>query len=143
MIHWLYRRLILLFSDEKEQSELFFRPFQKLTGGNDPLLLVSEIQLLIDAGEFIRAEQKSKQLMSLSLQGLRYFQTYDWLFLRSIVTAGYIGWCVFCLLFVIHNYVLPSTTQYQISFKSRTTVSSIFVHKYMYLPHPFRLTFCH
>lgn len=134
--------------DEKEERELLFRPFQKLTGANDPILLVSQIQLLIEAEEFTRAEEKSKELMSLCLQGLRYFQTYDWLFLRSIVTAGYVGWCIFCLLFVIRNYVLPSYHQYQIPFKSRTTVciNRFFlwvIYKIKLKQYYFRLTSCH
>lgn len=60
--------------------------------------------------------------MTLSLDGLRYFQTYDWLFLRSVVTAGYIGWCVFCLQFVIRNFVLSPRSNTKISAKSRFMV---------------------
>lgn len=71
--------------------------------------------------------------MTLSLEGLRYFQTYDWLFLRGIVTAGYIGWCIFCLQFVIRNFVLSSRAQTQISHSSSIIVSLSRVVRNMYL----------
>lgn len=114
-----------MFLDEKEEHELFFRPFQKLSGGSSPILLVSEIQSLIDTNKYALAEQKSKELMSLCLQGLRYFQTYDWLFLRGVVTAGYVGWCVFCLQFVIRYFVLTTQEPKKVTFKSQLTVRTI------------------
>ncbi|KAI8885056.1 PigN-domain-containing protein [Backusella circina FSU 941] len=110
--------------NEKQEHELFFRPFQGLSGNNDPLLHVAQIQAMIDNKEFTLAEQKSKELMSLSIQGLRYFQTYDWLFLRGIVTIGYIGWCIFCLEFVIKKYVLIAGTNTDISIKSRLMINA-------------------
>ena len=42
-----------------------------------------------------------------SLEGMKYLQRYDWLFLRSVVTLGYIGWMLFSLTFLLQNYVLP------------------------------------
>lgn len=112
------------FLDEKEALELFFRPFSQLSGSNNPILLVSEIQSLINDHQYVLAEQKSKVLMSHCLEGLRYFQTYDWLFLRSVVTAGYIGWCVFCLEFVIRSFVLGHQSQTSLSIKSCLAVSA-------------------
>ncbi|KAG0795482.1 hypothetical protein G6F62_000083 [Rhizopus arrhizus] len=94
--------------NEKAKSELFFRPYPGLTGLRDPTLLVSEIKFLIADKDYELAEEKSKELINLCLQGLRYFQTYDWFFLRTIITVGYVGWCVFCLEFVIRHFVLFS-----------------------------------
>lgn len=109
--------------DEKERDELFFRPFSGLSGANHPDILLAEITSLIDKEHYTLAEQKSKDLMALSLEGLRYFQTYDWLFLRSVITAGYVGWCIYCLQFVIRNYVFGSDRVPQMSFKSSIFVS--------------------
>ncbi|CEP18123.1 hypothetical protein [Parasitella parasitica] len=103
---------------QKEELELFFRPFPQLSGRNDPDELVVEIQGLIDSHQYTLAEQKSRNLMTLCLEGLRYFQTYDWLFLRGVVTAGYIGWCIFCLEFVVRNFVLRDQFQSSLSLKS-------------------------
>lgn len=94
--------------DEKEQNELFFRPFSRLTGHHDPTLLVAEIKSLIADKDYELAEQKSKELISLCLQGLHYFQTYDWFFLRTLIIMGYVGWCVFCIEFVVRHFVLFS-----------------------------------
>lgn len=85
---------------------------------------MAEIQSLIDDHQFTLAEQKSRELMSHCLEGLRYFQTYDWLFLRGVVTAGYIGWCVFCFEFVIRSFVLRDQSQTSLSIKSCLTVSN-------------------
>ena len=92
--------------DEKEKNELFFRPFAPLSGLNDPATFVDEIRQRIDAQEYLRAEILSKDLIQLCLRGLRYFQTYDWLFLRGVITIGYVGWCVYCAEFLIRNHVL-------------------------------------
>lgn len=97
---------------------MFFRPFSGLSGSNHPDIILSEILSLIEKEHYTLAEQRSKDLMTLSLEGLRYFQTYDWLFLRGTITAGYIGWCIFCLQFVIRNYVFASRPVVQMSIKS-------------------------
>lgn len=110
--------------DEKERDELFFRPFKRLSGGNDPDILLADITRLINEENYTLAEQKAKDLMSLSLDGLRYFQTYDWLFLRSVVTAGYVGWCIFCLQFVIRNFILSNQSMTKMSTKSQLMVGS-------------------
>lgn len=67
---------------------------------------MDEIRQRIDAQEYLRAELLSKDLIQLCLRGLRYFQTYDWLFLRSVITIGYVGWCIYCTEFLIRNHVL-------------------------------------
>lgn len=108
--------------DEKERDELFFRPFGGLSGANHPDIYTAEILALIENEQYTLAEEKSRQLMTLSLEGLRYFQTYDWLFLRGIVTLGYVGWCVFCLQFVIANFVLSPKSQTNVSIKSQVMV---------------------
>ncbi|KAI8968021.1 Phosphatidylinositolglycan class N-domain-containing protein [Mycotypha africana] len=115
--------------DEKQENELFFRPFSKLSGENDPSNVVAEIQKMIDKKDYVGAELKSKQLMGDCLDGLRYFQTYDWLFLRGVVTLGYIGWCVYCLQFVLRHFVLLDKRQNSMSKKSTlfVDISSVLI----------------
>ncbi|KAI8987037.1 alkaline-phosphatase-like protein [Pilobolus umbonatus] len=109
--------------DEKKSNELFFRPYRALAGANDPILFVSYIQKLINEQQYLMAETKSKELARLSLEGLRYFQTYDWFFLRSVITAGYIGWCIFCLEYVIRNYVLSTEFKSNVSIQTQFKVN--------------------
>lgn len=91
--------------DEKQATELFFKPFGPLSKDHSPALLTQSIERLIQDQNYTEAENLCLQLIEMSLEGLRYFQTYDWLFLRSIITLGYIGWCLFGLEFVIRTYV--------------------------------------
>jgi Phosphatidylinositolglycan class N (PIG-N). len=53
--------------------------------------------------------------MKIGLGGLRYLQTYDWLFLRALITIGYLGWIAYALttvidLHVLHGHLQPSRT---------------------------------
>ncbi|CEG64614.1 hypothetical protein RMATCC62417_01554 [Rhizopus microsporus] len=108
--------------NEKEQHELFFRPYPGLVGQHDPTLLTSEIKMLITDKDYELAEKKSKELIELCLRGLRYYQTYDWLFLRTIITIGYVGWCIFCLEFVIRHFVLFSNEEMSSYLKYRIVI---------------------
>ncbi|KAF2455152.1 GPI ethanolamine phosphate transferas-like protein [Lineolata rhizophorae] len=60
----------------------------------------------IDNGRYDDAITQSEDLIQLALAGLRYLQTYDWLFLRALVTAGYLGWIAFATATVIDLHVL-------------------------------------
>ncbi|KAI9251060.1 alkaline-phosphatase-like protein [Sporodiniella umbellata] len=111
--------------NEKAESELFFRPFPGLTGNRDPTLLVAEIKSLIADKSYELAEQKSKELMSLCLQGMHYFQTYDWFFLRTVITVGYVGWCAFCIEYVFRHFVFFSHGGASSSIRLRIFIDSL------------------
>lgn len=66
--------------------------------------VVDNIERLIETKQFDNAQSASIELLDDCIAGLRYYQTYDWLFLRSIVAAGYIGWIVYSLIFVLKEY---------------------------------------
>lgn len=73
------------------------------------------IQTSIQSGEYEKAIEQSRELLRLGLEGLRYLQTYDWLFLRALVTIGYLGWMAFAIttvvdLHVLHGAIEPSRT---------------------------------
>ena len=67
---------------------------------------VHDIRQSIDAGDYLVAIDKSRELFHVGLDGLKYLQTYDWLFLRALVTLGYLGWIAFALTIVIDMHVL-------------------------------------
>lgn len=108
--HIIGRVFNMWITDEKQATELFFKPFGPLSKDHSPPLLIHEVEKLIAEERYGEAENLCLQLIEMSLDGLRYFQTYDWLFLRSIITLGYIGWCFFGLEFVIRTYVLADET---------------------------------
>ncbi|TXG58989.1 hypothetical protein EZV62_016818 [Acer yangbiense] len=62
------------------------------------------IENLISVRDYEAALKLSENLRSLALQGLHYFQTYDWLMLMSVITLGYIGWMVCLVLHVLRSY---------------------------------------
>ncbi|KAK0947064.1 Glycosyl phosphatidyl inositol anchor synthesis, partial [Friedmanniomyces endolithicus] len=56
---------------------------------------LTQVESLIECGQYEDAMRASDELIQLGLQGLRYLQTYDWLFLRTLITIGYLGWIAF------------------------------------------------
>ena len=103
-------------------TEIAFKPFKPLRSeGNHLEDRVAKIRALIDGAKYTEAIEASEDLMKLTLAGFRYLQTYlallnvlirsyDWLFLRSLVTAGFLGWTLFVLVNVFDSYVLPRRT---------------------------------
>ncbi|EGO59502.1 hypothetical protein NEUTE1DRAFT_79667 [Neurospora tetrasperma FGSC 2508] len=102
--------------EKKKATELKYRPYQPFgENGLSPERRVAEIRQLIDAGRYEEAIEESAALMKVGLGGLRYLQTYDWLFLRALITIGYLGWIAYALttvvdLHVLHGRVRPSRT---------------------------------
>ncbi|KAI9732570.1 MAG: Glycosyl phosphatidyl inositol anchor synthesis [Cirrosporium novae-zelandiae] len=95
---------------QKSATEFRFKPFAPF-GDNEHSIeyRISAIRELIDSGDYESAILDCKDLLHLGLDGLRYLQTYDWLFLRALVTAGYVGWIAYALTTVIDLHVLHGT----------------------------------
>lgn len=91
---------------------------------------VSEIQQAIQTGQIESAIRQSYELIDLGLEGMRYLQTYDWLFLRTIITAGYVGWIVFSITTVIDLHVLVEDVPAQRTPQSLVIFSSVLVVLY-------------
>ncbi|KAK1755950.1 GPI ethanolamine phosphate transferase [Echria macrotheca] len=102
--------------ENKKATELRYRPYRLLSDkGLTPERRVAEIRQLIDAGNYEEAIEEAATLMKIGLDGLRYLQTYDWLFLRALITIGYLGWIAYALttvidLHVLHGSIKPSRT---------------------------------
>ncbi|KAJ1946800.1 Glycosyl phosphatidyl inositol anchor synthesis [Linderina pennispora] len=94
--------------DQKQQTEMNFTPYAPMHDtNNSPEQALARINRFIDMRRYQDAEAECELLNSRCLEGLRYFQRYDWLLLRSIVAMGYLGWILFSLLFIFKAYVLP------------------------------------
>ncbi|KAM0793098.1 hypothetical protein ACM66B_000579 [Microbotryomycetes sp. NB124-2] len=110
--------------DVKAARSLSFRPFPELVDAEDGRTRSifshqDDILAAINARDYARAEAQSIELVDIGLRGLRYYQTYDWLILRSLVTAGYAGFIVYSAKYIIKRHV--------ISLSPSTTASSTFV----------------
>ncbi|KAE8355067.1 GPI ethanolamine phosphate transferase 1 [Aspergillus coremiiformis] len=106
---------------QKQAALLRYTPFQPLADSNETSVEVrlERIKALISNGSYDMSIQLSSELLVTALEGLRYLQTYDWLFLRTIVSLGYLGWIAYALTTVIDLHVLHGTSN------SNRTVSSI------------------
>ncbi|KAF9971256.1 Glycosyl phosphatidyl inositol anchor synthesis [Actinomortierella ambigua] len=97
--------------ENKRRTELFFQPFPQLSGQHSPEHMKKKVEDLIAAGKFDEAEAECHVLRTLCLDGLRYLQTYDWLFLRSIVSIGYLGWIAYSLNYILKTFVKAQDTR--------------------------------
>lgn len=114
--------------EQKKATELRYRPFKALgdeTHSADHRLNL--IRALIDGGLYEEAIKDTASLVKVGLQGLRYLQTYDWLFLRALITIGYLGWIAFALTTVVDLHVLHGTAQTSRTLSGTLFFSSILV----------------
>ncbi|KAM0748161.1 PigN-domain-containing protein [Meredithblackwellia eburnea MCA 4105] len=100
-------------SRNKERHSLpgTFRPFEPLLGSEQEL---DDIERLIDGGAdggkgLREALDRSLRLVDLGLEGARYFHTYDWFTLRTIVTLGYVGYILYSISFILGRSSTPTT----------------------------------
>ena len=119
---------------EKMATAIRYQPFPGLVGAGQTVeTRLAAIEKLIANGEYTRAIESSDGLIKLGLQGLRYLQTYAWLFLRMLVTAGYAGWIAFAFTTAVDVYMLDGKVQASRSTASIIAVSSVLVGLYSLL----------
>ena len=93
--------------EQKRATEFRYKPYPAF--GDEKRSIdhrIDSIRSSIEVGDYEIAIQQSRDLLKLGLEGLRYLQTYDWLFLRVLVTIGYLGWIAFAVTTVIDLHVL-------------------------------------
>lgn len=106
---------------EKRATEIRFQSFRPFSQGSSPDARLKEIEAMIQNGHYADATARARTLIKLGLDGMRYLQTYDWLFLRLLVTTGYLGWIAFALSSVIDLHVLQGEVEI-----SRPTAALVF-----------------
>jgi len=115
--------------EQKRDRLLRYTPYEPLAGHGETSVEehLKSIDGLIAAGAYHESITMSSALMVTSLEGLRYLQTYDWLFLRTIVTLGYLGWIAYALTTVIDLHVLHGTSNSNRTLGSTMFFSSVLV----------------
>lgn len=112
----------------KQTTQLRFVPYCPLSGeGLTAEDRLGSIRHLINEDKFEEAVEETDALITLTLEGLRYYQTYDWLFLRAIITVGYLGWMAYALTTVIDMFVVPENLAPQRSVIGLVASSSVLV----------------
>lgn len=94
---------------QKRAHELRYQPYPPFKERSIESRLV-DIEEAMQASLYNDAVAQSEELLHLGLSGLRYLQTYDWLFLRVLITVGYIGWMMFAITQILDLYVLQGHT---------------------------------
>ncbi|KAK3086188.1 hypothetical protein FSP39_014966 [Pinctada imbricata] len=88
--------------------KLVFRPFGPLTEDKQVFML-RNIKNLLKNGLYDEAIKESYTLISSALEGLRYYQTYDRLFLGVSIVCGYLGWMSYILTLILREHCGLST----------------------------------
>ncbi|KAF4201424.1 hypothetical protein CNMCM8927_001605 [Aspergillus lentulus] len=117
---------------EKMAKVLHYEPYSGFAETNIEDRLAS-IEELIRQQDYTTAMKQSDELIKIALQGLRYLQTYAWLFLRTLVTAGYLGWIAFAFTTAVDVYVLDGKIDVQRPPGLIITFASILVGLYSLL----------
>lgn len=113
--------------EQKRAAVLRYVPYEPLSGDGETSIegRFANLEALISNGAYEDSIALSQDLLVRGLEGLRYLQTYDWLFLRNIVTLGYLGWIAYALTTVIDLHVLHGTSDSHRTIASTSFFSSI------------------
>lgn len=115
--------------EQKRTAVLRYVPFEPLSGDGETSIegRFANLEALISNGAYEESIVLSSELLVVGLDGLRYLQTYDWLFLRTVVSLGYLGWIAYALTTVIDLHVLHGTSDSHRTMASISFFSSILV----------------
>lgn len=92
---------------EKMATVMRYRPFPGFGDEEHSIeYRLAMIEEQIQRRQFKQSIKSSDELIQLGLRGLRYLQTYAWLFLRTLVTAGYLGWIAFAFTTAVDVHML-------------------------------------
>lgn len=125
------RGILEMYLVKEEQKKKSTIRFKRFPGFDAPEKSVTErldaIEALIEEAAYETSIQESAALIKSALDGLRYLQTYNWLFLRTLVTAGYVGWMAFGITSIIDLHVLKGPAPRKRSIASTVAFSSVLV----------------
>jgi phosphatidylinositol glycan class N len=117
--------------EQKRATALKFQPYPPFSRTNSSVVdRIAAIESAISKQQYEAAIEISADLLHHAIQGLRYLQTYDWLFLRALVTLGYLGWITYAITTVIDIHVLHGAISDERTLTSTITFSSILVLMY-------------
>lgn len=118
----------------KRTTAFRYRPYRAFTTQEDSIEnRIRLIRSTIESGQFEDAIHQSSALLQHGLQGLRYLQTYNWLFLRALVTLGYLGWIAYALTAVVDLHVLHGNSHADRTLFSSSAFISLLIVLYSYL----------
>lgn len=119
---------------QKQETALRYQPFPGFADSEHSIpTRIAAIEQLIEEGSYQQAIATTTELIKLGVQGLRYLQTYAWLFLRTLVTAGYLGWIAYALTTAVDVYMLDGQFPAARTLESTLGFSALLVGLYAVL----------
>ena len=91
------------------------------------------VERAIENGQYHQAIESSDSLIKLGLDALRYLQTYDWLFLRALVTIGYLGWIAFAFTTAVDVHMLDGKVGASRTVATMSAFAAVLVGLYSFL----------
>ncbi|KAK5708710.1 Glycosyl phosphatidyl inositol anchor synthesis [Elasticomyces elasticus] len=120
--------------EAKKATVSRYKPYPSFAGvGQTADERLKQLENMAEDGRYQQAIDDSDALMKLGLEGLRYLQTYDWLLLRTLVTAGYLGWIAFAFTTAVDAYILDGKFDAKRTISSVTAFASVLVALYSFL----------
>lgn len=117
--------------EKKSTTQLRFKPYQPLSeDGISASQRIAKVESLIAAQKYEEAVEETDALIAVALEGLRYLQTYDWLFLRALITIGYVGWMAYAITMVVDTFVIGQSLPPQRGFTEILGSTSILAALY-------------
>lgn len=115
----------------KKATALRYSPYPPFAEVNQSYTdRIARIEMAIKAEDPDHAIILSDDLLQHAIQGLRYLQTYDWLFLRALITIGFLGFMTYAATTVIDLHVLHGSSPTERTIASTTLFSSVLVLLY-------------
>lgn len=120
--------------EQKKATEFRYKPYHGFAKAEQTVdHRLSLIEQQIQDGHYDEAISSSDELMQLALRGLRYLQTYDWLFLRALITTGYLGWIAFAFTTAVDLHMLGGKVETSRTNNSIVAFTSFLVLLYSFL----------
>lgn len=125
----------LVKEEQQRGSQIIFKPYPPLSDAGKTIdERLKHIDELIAQGLDQESIVASEELMGYAITGLKYLQTYNWLFLRTLVTFGFFGWiavafCSYLMAFVVRSDK-PFTTSVPlkiVAYIALATLSGFFI----------------
>ena len=98
---------------EKEiiESQFIYKEYSKFTEKSHEVYLeeIHAVIARIAEGEIYLQNEAitlTEELMKTTLEGLQYLTTYNWRFIRTIVTFGFIGWIVYSFIIFLKVFII-------------------------------------
>jgi phosphatidylinositol glycan class N len=110
--------------DKRKKTRLFFKEFDQ---NHNYERLIQNIRYFIEEKEYKKAQDACLDVITFSIKGLSYYQTYDWLILMAIITTGYLSWIAFLLTQTLKHYSEFSHQKVSSPIKEGSNILSVLI----------------